>query len=338
MKKKLQLLAFAVSLSITAVAQNQREIGAPELISASELKTNPLHSTSVVLDTLAPGTYPGTCLAPNNGFVFYRVDVKAPMDSGYWYGTNAYAISDIAQKYTVTGTVNVTGILGWVAKKGTNAVNVWSCTASVMNVNATTKAPNTTLGVSSLMSATSFTLPALAKWNFPTMVNVSNSTFFAVVNLPAFNAAAGDSLGFVSTKLGCSSTDSLSWLKYNGIWFSTRMWFNGFPNLDIMIWPIVDIPVGIDNSITRGHLTLLAASPNPATDKININFNLAENSSIEIEVTDLKGSLIRKISNGKMAVGKQAVSIDLNGLEAGTYLYSVNANGIKMFNRFVVTK
>ncbi len=257
------------------------------------------------------------------------------MDSGFWYGTNVYAITDIAQKYTVTGNVNVQGLLGWAARKGgTN----WTSTASIMTVNATTKAPNTSLGNSNPMSGASLTLPALAQWTFGTPVNVSNSTFFTSISIPPFNTVTGDSLGFVTTKLGCSSTDSLSWLKYNGIWFSTRMWFAGFPNLDIMLWPIVDITTGIDNSISRGHLTLLAPSPNPANDKININFNLAENSAIEIEVFDLKGSVVKKISESKMGIGKHAVSVDLNGLEAGTYLYSINANGIKMYNRFVVTK
>ena len=158
MIKKILVLSFVVCATLTSIAQNQRQVGIEEVLTASELKINSLNSPSMVVDTLAPATYPNTCLTPNNGFVFYRVDRKAPMDSGFWYGTNVYAITDIAQKYTVTGNVNVQGLLGWAARKGgTN----WTSTASIMTVNATTKAPNTSLGNSNPMSGASLTLPAL---------------------------------------------------------------------------------------------------------------------------------------------------------------------------------
>lgn len=68
--------------------------------------------------------------------------------------------------------------------------------------------------------------------------------------------------------------------------------------------------------------------PNPARDKMEIEFELKKPEQVKIELTDIKGSLIKEICNQTFGEGKQKLLLNLSGYSKGVYncLLTVNNN------------
>lgn len=93
---------------------------------------------------------------------------------------------------------------------------------------------------------------------------------------------------------------------------------------------------GINNSDL--HVNSLTAYPNPATTSVTVAYDLSgfrANSDARLVITNLVGSKVAVRSlNGTS--GK--VSLDLSGLDAGIYFYSVEANGQSISTRKLIVK
>lgn len=350
--KKIYLTLGIAALFLGANAQQLR-IGhaqlAPETL--TQKGANPSVNT-VTVDTLFPASImAGGCAVTTgtaSGFYNYINDRVAPYDSGYIFGTGILPLgngqstkaTELGQKYAVTGSVTVTDVLVLAGKAYGGTVTT---TAKIYNEDATTHKPSTVKGSAStpVPMSSYVTGGQYTAFHFVSPITVAAGKFFATISVPAFGGSDQDTLSILSTRLGsCSSVDSNSAIKFgapvNG-WYLVKTGFG--QNGDLMIFPVINInTVGI-NTITKGSLSLFAAFPNPASNSININFSLENASKIDIEVFDMSGRLIKAVKPSEtFASGKHAVSIDLAGFEAGSYMYSINAGGAKMFSKFVVTK
>lgn len=65
--------------------------------------------------------------------------------------------------------------------------------------------------------------------------------------------------------------------------------------------------------------------PNPATDKTTLEFSLAQQSKISIDVYNIQGQLIRSYDRQNMADGNHKVSIATTGLEQGVYFLKIQS-------------
>lgn len=349
---------LSIALVATAFVSNAQNLKVQRNVSAEQVSVRPngfrLGGGNQVLntvDTLMPGSamLPSGCAVATpttslSGFVFYRVDAVNPKDSGYFFGTNIFpfagtTLTDIAQKYpSGTAGLTVTNVLTWAAKAhGTTATT----SANIYDEDITTAAPNAVLGTSTPIAMAAYSTSQYNNYVFATPVTVApNVNFFASITIPTFGGTDADTMAIVSTKFGCStSADSLSWMNISPYgWFPVNGLFGA--NLDLMIWPVVSIPTSGTIAYTKGSVSLYAASPNPANNTVNINFSLANASKVEIEVIDITGKTVKTIKNNETfsSNGKHSVAIDVTNLESGSYFYSINANGTKMFSKFVVTK
>ena len=346
---------FTLGLALAAFAGNAQELA--KLNAGKANKTlvtklnNPASTYSITVDTLMPASaMAGGCAVGTNtaisGFVYYGINQTASHDSGYYFGTGTFpsagiSITEIAQKYTVgSSAASVTNVLVFA---GVATGATVTTTAKIYSQNATSFAPNAVMGTSTALPMSSYSTAVaahkLTNYSFATPVALTaNSKFFASITIPTMGGADKDTLAVLTTQLGCSSTDSLSWIKLNPIgWYSVNHGFGA--NLDIMIFPVIDInSVGIQSFVAHGDLSLYAASPNPASNSININFSVEKPSSVEIQVYDITGKILKTVTSNNVIVGKNAIALDLTSLDAGSYFYSINANGNKMFSKFVVSK
>lgn len=336
--KKLYFLALGLTASVASFGQQfvLADPGTPISAQQSSLIAARVNNTQ---DTIMPSSFdvPSGCANTSGNLVYYRTDRVAPYDSGYWFGTNPYGITDLLEKFTTTGTANVTDVIVFAAKAhGTTATS----TANIYNINPTTKGPNSIIGSSTPLPMSMYTTTNFTVYNFSTPVAVNNGTFGASITVPNFGGTDQDTLAIVTTKLGvCSTSDSLAWINAPlfGGWLKVKSAFSG--NCDIMIFPIVDIPTGIDNSLTKNHLTLYNSAPNPASSEISINYGLSTASKVEIEIFDMSGKLVKSVKqDSELNAGKHTAKIELLNLSSGVYMYSVNANGTRMYSKFVVTK
>ena len=71
----------------------------------------------------------------------------------------------------------------------------------------------------------------------------------------------------------------------------------------------------------------LRVYPNPASDHVRISFTADDNSSVQIEVYDLGGRMVRSFSKDYSASGEHTETIDLNGLATGSYVLKSSIDG-----------
>ena len=296
----------------------------------------------------------------NSGIVYYSTANYTATPTytqdarGYAFGTNViyyttggatYTINNTtaAQKYNATGSgITVTDVIVLAGKAKSNTPNTLIM-AKIFSENATTKAPNAQIGVAATKSLNSFTTGSSYNvLSFGTPVSITAGNFFAAIESPSIGGANNDTLAILSTKLGCSSTDSLSWAytTYNpaalpASWASVKTKFGA--NLDIAIFPVLNITTGL-SSVTKGDLTLLAVFPNPANNEISINFGLNQSSKVEIEIYDITGKMVNSIKLDNLEAGNHTSKVSVSNLNAGVYMYSVKSENAKMFSKFTVAK
>ena len=320
-------------------------------------------SKAASTSTLTPASFQtGGCVltGTNSGIVYYSsaqytTTATYTIDArGYSFGTDVtyftqgattYTINNTtaAQKYNVTGTgITVTDVLV-LAGKAKSSAGTTMINAKIFSENATTKAPNAQMGVTAMKALNTFTTgTSYNVLTFGTPVSITAGNFFAAIESPSIGGATKDTLAILSSKLGCSSTDSLSWtyVTYNPAvvapaWGSVISNFGS--NLDLAIFPVLNITTGL-SSVSKGDLTLSAAYPNPANNEVAINFALSQASKVQIEIYDVTGKLVKTSKLDNLESGNHTTKLDVSNLNGGVYMYSVQSENAKMFSKFTVTK
>ena len=82
----------------------------------------------------------------------------------------------------------------------------------------------------------------------------------------------------------------------------------------------------------------LAIYPNPASDNINVSFNLTTKSDVSINIYDLSGKLVQSKSEGSLNKGKQDVSLNINSLTRGTYIARIIAGNKTGTSKLIIIK
>ncbi len=85
-------------------------------------------------------------------------------------------------------------------------------------------------------------------------------------------------------------------------------------------------------------LTAVEVYPNPASDELNVAFQLTETTNMTIELTNVVGQTVKAVSTQNFGAGNTNVSIDLNDLSNGLYFVTFRSeNGISN-QKFMVSK
>lgn len=84
--------------------------------------------------------------------------------------------------------------------------------------------------------------------------------------------------------------------------------------------------VGIDDRQAMSHPSL-HVFPNPARDRISVNFELENAARSALEVYDLMGNKVLDVPEKSLPSGQQHMEVDLIGLARGTYLLRQLING-----------
>ena len=98
-----------------------------------------------------------------------------------------------------------------------------------------------------------------------------------------------------------------------GIWKSN----NYYSPLNVSV---PEIQSGVQSAVNT-----IKVFPNPADDMTNVNFSLAEDTRVMINVYDLKGSKLKTVNCGKLNKGAQTIQVTLDGLIKGTYIIALSS-------------
>lgn len=80
--------------------------------------------------------------------------------------------------------------------------------------------------------------------------------------------------------------------------------------------------IGIGENNTN--VSSMTTFPNPASENIQINYELADNSDVTFQVVNTLGQTVRETQMGDMAAGNYTTSVSVADLEAGVYFIRMN--------------
>ncbi len=79
----------------------------------------------------------------------------------------------------------------------------------------------------------------------------------------------------------------------------------------------------------------LTVSPNPATEKIELNYHLDKTGVVNASVYDIKGSKVMAVNNKIQIAGTQKLAVDVRSLTSGMYLVILDIAGKSYSVKFV---
>jgi hypothetical protein len=102
--------------------------------------------------------------------------------------------------------------------------------------------------------------------------------------------------------------------------------------------------IAVDDILVTGTLVGLAESPeqyqmtvfpNPATDRIELSYQLQVTSHVIADIYDVKGAKVLSLNRGIQIAGAQKLAIDVRSLPAGTYNVALTIAGSRVNSVFV---
>lgn len=118
------------------------------------------------------------------------------------------------------------------------------------------------------------------------------------------------------------------------ILFTHYATIDGFITGEIRLSQLV---VGIESQTALPLQTHLEVYPNPFNDKASIRYSLTKRSSVQLNVFDIAGRLVRPIYAGDLDAGPHAFMLDASGLTSGVYIARMEGEN-EQATRFVLLK
>jgi len=87
--------------------------------------------------------------------------------------------------------------------------------------------------------------------------------------------------------------------------------------------------IGVQPVKKESPLSIISTYPNPVNDHANIRINMGETAAVSLEVYSIAGQLVHQTSYGMLTAGEQTLQMDLQHLNSGMYIYSVQAGAHK---------
>lgn len=283
----------------------------------------------------------------------------AGVDSGLFFGTNAYGFSAFGEyfgvNYLADTSVKIAGVftlfVGRVQTSSTKTINfkVWNVDADSTLFSTKTyliETPGTQL-YSQTASIHDLGLvldtPSIKYTAFNSLVTTDSSFYLGYDINYQFANLGGDTIGLACTR------DTFGWGHGQGYVNNTtqdtflfaqtvmRMgteWLEAYwsAGLDVnmSIAPYIFFEGGnvfpvSAASVSNRNLTIFGNYPNPASTSTTIKYSLGKADNVTIQIVDLTGRVINTISENNQSAGEHTVAVDVTNMAAGNYAYIITA-------------
>jgi hypothetical protein len=78
--------------------------------------------------------------------------------------------------------------------------------------------------------------------------------------------------------------------------------------------------------------------PNPFNPSTTIPVSISEFQKVKVDVYDMTGRLVRSVFNGTLPTGNHALSVNLEDLASGVYMYRLQTNEMVQIKRMTLVK
>ncbi len=90
----------------------------------------------------------------------------------------------------------------------------------------------------------------------------------------------------------------------------------------------------VENEMVSG----LNVYPNPATNNVNVNIELKNNSNVKLEIVDLTGKTVSSNTYSNVAAGSHSYDVNTTAISSGIYVINVITNGERISEKLVIRK
>lgn len=292
------------------------------------------------------------------GYVFGTSDLE---DTQSLPGSVVHQLNyEFAGGFIVNTDYNVIGaMLLFAAKSDASGspsdvtVNLWSLADNKARSGITAQTPDV-IGPDQVL--TSVALPFTdVDTVLPTFVTFASPVFidedFGIgVDIEALYGAPADSVALVADENG-DSDGEYTWTKFgftvdppvsvSPAWFLTTGTLQGGLDVNVAIFAIVEeVGVGIEE---QGFINgvKMTTYPNPAlrSDNVRIDYGLeTSKTNVVLNIYSTDGQLVYTSEEGRKSSGTHSIQIPTGTLSAGSYVYSLEANGARIAKRVEVLK
>ncbi len=151
--------------------------------------------------------------------------------------------------------------------------------------------------------------------------NGAGNDVINIVSTGPFNVAVGDSIVVAFALIGGEDLAELE----TGAANAQIRYDAAFPTITATNDIAVQVP-------------MLTVFPNPANGNVTFNFNLTETEKVQIVVFDVKGKLVKQITDAKHSAGINNIQVSLNELPAGIYTCKLITNDAVLNTKLTLVK
>ncbi|MDA3887146.1 MAG: T9SS type A sorting domain-containing protein [Candidatus Delongbacteria bacterium] len=99
-----------------------------------------------------------------------------------------------------------------------------------------------------------------------------------------------------------------------------------------------EVKTDIAGSALPTEFTLYQNYPNPFNPVTQIKFALPNVDNVRLNIYNISGQLVSELVNGSIEAGIHTVSFDASNLNSGMYFYTLEANGMSITKKMILTK
>ncbi|MBA3283758.1 MAG: T9SS type A sorting domain-containing protein [Nitrosopumilus sp.] len=152
--------------------------------------------------------------------------------------------------------------------------------------------------------------------------NLNSPNFLPTASSPLISGAA-----FTSPKLQDPYFDQVT---FRGA-FGTTDWTAGWTNWDPQNQNYM---VGI-SEVDNSFVVVSNVYPNPAKDLTSVSITINSKSGLQINMFDVSGKLIKKITNELFSPGYYSFEIDMKDLDSGVYILKISSDNNLKTSRII---
>jgi hypothetical protein len=95
---------------------------------------------------------------------------------------------------------------------------------------------------------------------------------------------------------------------------------------------------GVTIRTEQDGFSLAQSYPNPTNGLADVMFTLPNDAVVQIDLSDVVGTLVRSVFVGRMTAGDHTVRLNASGLASGTYFYSLTSGEVRLTRQLVLQK
>ena len=329
----LLLLLISSSLSYGQQRSFDEAADSRELIRYDNIQAS--DARSVAMDVVL---YPSASLSCSDSLSLF-----VPNDGwGFVSGTNNFMDLAKAQRLEFTSTDQFQILGGVVFFAIAAVIGDGELKMDMYEVDKSTGGPGDPITVSSSVKVSEINLPdsngvqatafAIPMADIPT---VSQPSFYASVDFTDAYTKM-DTVGIFQTFPGCGVGED-TWEQFSdGTWSSIRASWTLEADFAITVLVEFDELSSDESFIGNGGLRIYPAFPNPAKEKIVLNYEIEESGPVRIQILNAQGKLLDSTENAVVQSGKKQFEVSLTSLPTGNYFYLITTDQGSIGSRFVV--